>query len=49
MEMTDNQEMVLALMATSFIAYGASHVVCPKPLYHHLAKAFLGSRDNAFH
>jgi H+/Cl- antiporter ClcA len=41
MEMTDNQNMLLALMATSFIAYGSSHLVCPKPLYHTLAQAFL--------
>ncbi len=43
MEMTNNQEMLLPLMATSFIAYGSSHLVCPQPLYHHLAQAFLGN------
>lgn len=42
MEMTNNQNMLLALMATSFVAYGSSHLVCPKPLYHTLAKSFLG-------
>lgn len=41
MEMTDNQEMLLPLMATAFIAFGSSHLVCPKPLYHNLAQAFL--------
>ena len=41
MEMTDNQEMLLPLMATAFIAFGSSHLVCPKPLYHTLAQAFL--------
>jgi len=42
MEMTDNQEMLLALITTSFIAYGVSHLVCPKPIYHALSQAFLG-------
>lgn len=42
MEMTANQNMLLALMATSFIAYGASLQVCPRPLYRTLAEAFLG-------
>jgi H+/Cl- antiporter ClcA len=42
MEMTANQNILLALMATSFIAYGTSLQVCPKPLYHTLAEAFLG-------
>ncbi len=41
MEMTDNQEMLLPLMATSLIAFGSSHLVCPRPLYHNLAMAFL--------
>jgi len=42
MEMTANQNMLLALMATSFIAYGTSLQVCPRPLYRTLAEAFLG-------
>jgi len=41
MEMTANQNMLLPLMATSFIAYGTSHLVCPRPLYRCLAEAFL--------
>lgn len=41
MEMTANQEMLLALIATSFIAYGASHLVCPNSLYRTLAENFL--------
>jgi len=44
MEMTNNQNMLLALMATSFIGYGSSHLVCPRPLYGTLAKAFMGPR-----
>lgn len=41
MEMTGDTGMSLALIATSYIAYGASHLVCPKPLYSSLAEAFL--------
>ncbi len=41
MEMINNQDMLLAMMATSFIAYGTSHLVCPNPLYHTLASAFM--------
>jgi len=41
MEMTDNHSMMLPLMATSFIAYGISRLVCPKPIYHALAAPFL--------
>ncbi len=41
LEMTANHEIMLALIATSFIAYGTSHLVCPKPLYRTLAEAFL--------
>jgi len=41
LEMTADQEMMLALMATSFIGYGSSHLVCPQPLYRALAEAFL--------
>ena len=41
MEMTDNHSLLLPLMATAFIAYGVSRVVCPIPIYEALAKAFL--------
>lgn len=41
MEMTDNHSLLLPLMATAFIAYGISRVVCPVPIYEALAKAFL--------
>ena len=43
MEMTNDQEMLLALITTSFIAYGISHLVCPQPIYHALSQAFLNS------
>jgi H+/Cl- antiporter ClcA len=40
MEMTNNQNMLIALIATAFIAKGTSHLVCPVPLYSALADAF---------
>ncbi|MDD3519471.1 MAG: chloride channel protein [Chromatiales bacterium] len=43
MEMTNNQAMLLPLIATAFIAYGVSHLVCPQPIYQALSLAFLGS------
>ena len=46
MEMTNNHDMLLALMATSFIAYGTSHLVCPTPLYHTLAQVFVNRADS---
>ena len=41
MEMTDNQGMTVALMATSFLAFGVSRLVCRRPLYAALARRFL--------
>lgn len=41
MEMVDNQDIVLALMATSLIATGASKLVCKKPIYVALAENFM--------
>ncbi|MCF8198768.1 MAG: chloride channel protein [Sulfuritalea sp.] len=40
-EMTDNHDMVLPLMATALIASAVSRVVCPRPLYRTLAERFL--------
>lgn len=37
MEMTNNHQMLLPLMATAAIAYGISRSVCRMPLYHALA------------
>lgn len=45
MEMTNNQEMLFALILTSFIAYGVSHLVCPQPIYHALSQAFLSGEQ----
>ncbi len=41
MEMTDNNELLLPLMATSFIAYATSQRVCPEPIYRALARNFM--------
>jgi H+/Cl- antiporter ClcA len=44
MEMTQDTALVLPLMATAFIAYITSRIVCPESLYPALAKTFLGSK-----
>lgn len=41
MEMTDDQSLTLPLMATAFIAYAFSRLVCPTSLYRTLAKLSL--------
>ena len=41
MEMTDNHDMLLPLMATALIATGISRLVCNEPLYRALAVPFL--------
>jgi len=41
MEMTDNQALLLPLMATSFLAYVTSRLICPEPIYRELALNFL--------
>lgn len=41
MEMTDNHEMILPLMAAAFIAKICSRVVCPTPLFHTMAQNFM--------
>ncbi len=41
MEMTHNQDLVLALMATSLLASGTSKLICKKPIYTALAENFL--------
>lgn len=47
MEMTDNHEMVLPLMAAALIGHGASRLVCRRPLYRALADAFLQATEPA--
>lgn len=45
MEMTDHHGMVFPLIATSFLGYGVSRLVCHKPLYRALAEQFLREAD----
>ena len=40
MEICDNQQITLALLSTSFLAYVVSRIICPTPLYTALAKKF---------
>jgi H+/Cl- antiporter ClcA len=41
LEMTDNSDMTIPLMATSVIAYAVSKAVCPEPFYKAIAHGFL--------
>ena len=41
MEMTNDTELVLPLMATAFIAHISSRVICPHSIYRVLAESFL--------
>ncbi|MCG6941742.1 MAG: chloride channel protein [Thiohalocapsa sp.] len=41
MEMTDNQNTLLALMAAAMIGYGVSYLLTPQPLYHSLAQMLI--------
>lgn len=45
MEMCDNQQVTLALLATSFLAFGVSRMICPQPLYSALADRFMEAND----
>ena len=41
MEMTDNQRVTVPLLATAFLAFGVSRLVCRRPIYTALAQQFL--------
>jgi H+/Cl- antiporter ClcA len=41
MEMTDNQRVTIPLMATAFLAFAVSRLICRRPLYGALARRFL--------
>ena len=41
MEMTDDNHLLLPLMATSLLADGISKMICPEPIYQAMAKDFL--------
>jgi H+/Cl- antiporter ClcA len=47
MEMTDNQAVTLPLLATSFLAFGFSRLVCRRPIYSALAEQFLETQKRA--
>lgn len=47
MEMTDNHDMVLPLMATSLLASATSRIICRMPLYKALAENFLEKTEAA--
>jgi H+/Cl- antiporter ClcA len=40
LEMTQNAELALPLMAATLIAHAISQTVCPRPLYKALARGF---------
>jgi H+/Cl- antiporter ClcA len=44
MEMTDNQHIIVPLMATAFLSFGVSRLLCRKPLYTALAARFLSAQ-----
>lgn len=44
MEMTANQGLTIALMATAFLSFGFSRLVCRRPLYGALARRFLAAQ-----
>jgi H+/Cl- antiporter ClcA len=44
MEMIDNHEMVLPLMAAAFIAKACSRLVCPTPIFHTMSENFIGKK-----
>ncbi|GAB4357834.1 MAG: chloride channel protein [Gammaproteobacteria bacterium] len=41
LELCDNHQLLLPLMATAFLAYAASRIICHKPIYRALAEPFL--------
>jgi H+/Cl- antiporter ClcA len=41
MEMIDNHEMVLPLMAAAFIAKACSRLICPTPIFHTMSENFI--------
>ena len=45
MEMTDNQDIMVPLMATSFLAFGLSRLICRRPIYSALARSFLAAQE----
>jgi H+/Cl- antiporter ClcA len=46
-EMTDNQSVTLPLLATAFLAFGVSRLVCRRPIYSALARRFIVAQAHA--
>jgi len=46
MEMTDDQGITIPLMATAFLATGASRLVCRRPIYSTLARRFVAAQQH---
>ncbi|MGH7210322.1 MAG: chloride channel protein, partial [Acetobacteraceae bacterium] len=46
MEMTDNQNMAIPLLACSILAFGASQIIARRPLYSALADRFVAALEN---
>lgn len=47
MEMTDNHDMILPLMAAAFIGKLCSRMVCPTPLFHTMAETFIHKQKSS--
>jgi H+/Cl- antiporter ClcA len=47
LEMTDNQALTIPVLATSFLAFGVSRLVCRRPIYAALARRFLEAQQRA--
>jgi H+/Cl- antiporter ClcA len=47
MEMTDNQRVTVPLLATAFLAFGVSRLVCRRPIYSALARRFIAVQERA--
>jgi H+/Cl- antiporter ClcA len=47
LEMTDNQALTIPVLATSFLAFGVSRLVCRRPIYVALARRFLDAQQRA--
>jgi H+/Cl- antiporter ClcA len=45
MEMTDNQRLTIPLMATAFLAFGVSRLVCRRPVYGALARRYMEAQN----
>ena len=45
MEMTDNQQMTIPLMATAVIGFAVSRLICARPIYEALSDRFLAAME----